>query len=41
VSALGEWAHAHLAEIDAAREAFDRRETLQAEKPAYLHERRG
>ena len=41
VSALGEWAHAHLAEIDAAREAFDRRETMEAERPAYLHERRG
>lgn len=41
VSALGEWAHAHLAQIDAAREAFDRRETLEADRPAYLHERRG
>jgi DNA-binding HxlR family transcriptional regulator len=30
VSALGEWARGHLAEIDAAREAFDRRETLEA-----------
>jgi DNA-binding HxlR family transcriptional regulator len=41
VSALGEWASAHLAQIDAAREAFDRRETLEADRPAYLHERRG
>ena len=41
VSALGEWAHAHLAQIDAAREAFDHRETLEADRPAYLHERRG
>ena len=41
VSALGDWARAHLAEIDAAREAFDRRETLEADRPAYLHERRG
>ena len=41
VSALGEWAHAHLAQIDAARAAFDRRETLQADGPANLHERTG
>ncbi|MGH8180836.1 MAG: winged helix-turn-helix transcriptional regulator [Steroidobacteraceae bacterium] len=42
VSALGDWAHAHLAEIDAAREAFDRRKTVEAESPAtYLHERTG
>jgi len=42
VSALGEWAQAHLAQIDAAREAFDRRETVQAERAAaYLNERRG
>ena len=41
VSALGEWARSHLAEIDAAREAFDRKEAIEAEKPSYLHERRG
>jgi DNA-binding HxlR family transcriptional regulator len=43
VSALGEWARAHLTEIDAAREAFDRKQALQADKSQspYLHERRG
>jgi DNA-binding HxlR family transcriptional regulator len=41
VSALGEWARAHLSEIDAAREAFDRKEALAADKSPYLHERRG
>jgi DNA-binding HxlR family transcriptional regulator len=41
VSALGEWARAHLTEIDAAREAFDRREPLAADSSPYLHERRG
>jgi DNA-binding HxlR family transcriptional regulator len=39
VSALGEWARRHLAEIDAAREAFDSREASGADKPANLHER--
>lgn len=41
VSALGEWARSHLAEIDVAREAFDRKEAQEAEKTANLHERRG
>jgi DNA-binding HxlR family transcriptional regulator len=41
VSALGEWARGHLAEIDAARDAFDRKEALEAEKTANLQERRG
>jgi DNA-binding HxlR family transcriptional regulator len=41
VSALGEWARGHLAEIDAAREAFDRKEALEAQKTANLQERRG
>jgi DNA-binding HxlR family transcriptional regulator len=41
VSALGEWARDHLAEIDAAREAFDRKEALEAEQASNLHERRG
>ncbi len=41
VSALGEWVRAHLDEIDAARQAFDRREASEADKPAFLHERRG
>jgi DNA-binding HxlR family transcriptional regulator len=41
VSALGEWARAHLAEIDAAREAFDRKAALESGKSPYLHERRG
>ncbi|MDE2448968.1 MAG: helix-turn-helix transcriptional regulator [Gammaproteobacteria bacterium] len=41
VSALGEWARAHLTEIDAAREAFDRKQALEAEKPPYLQEHRG
>jgi DNA-binding HxlR family transcriptional regulator len=41
VSALGEWAHAHLTEIDAARSAFDNRGEPEADRPAYLHERGG
>jgi len=41
VSALGEWARAHLSEIDAAREAFDRRQALEEDKSPYLGERRG
>jgi DNA-binding HxlR family transcriptional regulator len=41
VSALGAWARGHLAEIDAAREAFDRKEALAAEKASNLEERRG
>lgn len=41
VSALGEWARSHLAQIDAARNEFDRREALEAEKRPNLHERRG
>jgi DNA-binding HxlR family transcriptional regulator len=41
VSALGEWAHSHLAEIDAAREAFDLREATNADKAPYRHERAG
>src|SRR5690348_14285234 len=41
VSALGEWARAHLSEIDAAREAFDRRQELEEDKSPYLGERRG
>jgi DNA-binding HxlR family transcriptional regulator len=41
VSALGEWARAHLTEIDAAREAFDRKAPLEADKSPYLNERRG
>src|SRR5579872_2611549 len=41
VSALGEWARSHLAEIDAAREVFDRKEAPEAEKTANLQERRG
>jgi DNA-binding HxlR family transcriptional regulator len=41
VSALGDWARSHLAEIDAARAEFDRREALQADQPPYLHERAG
>lgn len=36
VSALGEWARTHLAELDAAREAFDRKEALAAENAANL-----
>src|SRR5579859_7241836 len=31
VSALGDWVRSHLAEIDAAREAFDRKEALMTE----------
>jgi DNA-binding HxlR family transcriptional regulator len=38
VSALGEWARGHLAEIDAAREAFDRREAREADKPLMSRE---
>ena len=41
VSALGEWARSHLAEIDAAREAFDRREAPPAGTPPNLREHRG
>src|SRR5215469_4963549 len=41
VSALGEWALNHIAELDAAREAFDRKEALEANKAPNLHERRG
>jgi DNA-binding HxlR family transcriptional regulator len=41
VSALGEWAQSHLAEIDAARETFDRKEALKAATAANLHERGG
>ena len=41
VSALGEWAHSHLAEIDAARDIFDRKGTQEAEKTLNLHERSG
>lgn len=41
VNALGEWARSHLAEIDAARAAFDGREAGAADKPSYLHERAG
>lgn len=36
VSALGEWARTHLAELDAAREAFDRKEALAAQNAANL-----
>jgi DNA-binding HxlR family transcriptional regulator len=41
VSALGEWARGHLAEIDAAREAFDRRQAAEADRPSNPHEWRG
>jgi DNA-binding HxlR family transcriptional regulator len=41
VSALGEWARNHLVEIDGARESFDRKEALEAEKATNSHERRG
>ena len=41
VSALGEWARGHLVAIDAAREAFDRKEASEADKTANLPERRG
>jgi DNA-binding HxlR family transcriptional regulator len=48
VSALGDWARSHLAEIDAAREVFDRKEAPATEPSAdnaprapNLHERRG
>jgi DNA-binding HxlR family transcriptional regulator len=41
VSALGDWARNHLVEIDAAREAFDRKEALEAAKATNVNERRG
>jgi DNA-binding HxlR family transcriptional regulator len=41
VSALGEWVRAHLAEIDAARAAFDQRESVAAASAAFLQERAG
>ncbi len=41
VSALGEWAHGHIDEIDAARAQFDQRAALEADKPPYLPERAG
>jgi DNA-binding HxlR family transcriptional regulator len=41
VSALGEWAREHIAEIDAAREAFDRRESRQTDTSSSVRERRG
>jgi DNA-binding HxlR family transcriptional regulator len=41
VRALGEWARAHLSEIDAARDAFDHRETLEDTAASNLHERAG
>jgi DNA-binding HxlR family transcriptional regulator len=47
VSALGEWARSHLAEIDLAREAFDRgeagdrRQAPGAGQRSNLRERRG
>jgi DNA-binding HxlR family transcriptional regulator len=41
VSALGAWAHSHLAEIDAAREVFDRKQVQEDEKTPNLHERTG
>ena len=41
VRALGDWARGHLAEIDAAREAFDGKETPAAENPPNPGERRG
>jgi DNA-binding HxlR family transcriptional regulator len=41
VSALGEWARGHIAEIDAAREAFDRRDSRQTGTSPSLRERRG
>ncbi|MGH8287544.1 MAG: winged helix-turn-helix transcriptional regulator [Steroidobacteraceae bacterium] len=41
VSALGEWARGHLAEIDVAREVFDRREPRAADKPSNSREWRG
>lgn len=33
VKQLAMWAQSHIAELDAAREAFDRRETLERAKP--------
>lgn len=41
VSALGDWARNHLAEIDAARAAFDAKEAPQADKAANVRERGG
>jgi DNA-binding HxlR family transcriptional regulator len=41
VSALGEWARAHIAEIDAAREAFDRRQAVETDRPSSPREWRG
>lgn len=41
VRALGEWARAHLSEIDAAREAFDHREIQESVTSSNLHERGG
>jgi DNA-binding HxlR family transcriptional regulator len=41
VSALGDWARSHLAEIDAARVVFDRKEAQKGEKTPNLHEHRG
>ncbi|HWF98937.1 MAG TPA: helix-turn-helix domain-containing protein [Steroidobacteraceae bacterium] len=41
VSALGEWARSHLAEIDGARAEFDRREASAADKPPYRQEHAG
>jgi DNA-binding HxlR family transcriptional regulator len=34
VNALGTWAHNHIAEIDAARAAFDKREEMEGGAPA-------
>ncbi|MFZ0501915.1 MAG: helix-turn-helix domain-containing protein [Steroidobacteraceae bacterium] len=41
VSALGEWARSHLAEIDAARAAFDHKAALEAEKAPNREDRTG
>lgn len=41
VSALGEWVLGHLNEIDAARQAFDRREALERQSASNLRERAG
>jgi len=41
VSALGEWARGHLAEIDAARGIFDRKAAAEGERAANLRERGG
>lgn len=40
VSALGQWVRSHLPEIDAAREAFDRRAALEGDATPNLHEHR-